>query len=78
MAGVMAVPANVKDVVLKFAGGGRLRLAAIAVAGTRVLGYAIRDHPAVVRTLEYGVTGQLLHSGQGTGWGCPPATSVVG
>jgi hypothetical protein len=77
-AGVMAVPPDVKDVVLRFAGGGRLRLAAIAVAGTRVLGYAIADRPAVIQTLEYGVHGQLVHSGSGTGWGCPPGTGVVG
>ncbi len=74
----MAVPSDVKDVVLKFAGGGRLRMAAIAIAGTRVLGYAIPDHPAVVQTLEYGVSGQLVHSGPGTGWGCRPGSNVVG
>ena len=77
-AGVVAVPSDVKDVVLKFAGGGRLRMAAIAIAGTRVLGYAIPDHPAVAQTLEYGASGQLVHSGPGTGWGCPPGSNVVG
>ena len=78
LAGVVAVPSDVKDVVLKFDGGGRLRMSAIAIAGTRVLGYAIPDHPAVAQTLEYGVSGQLVHSGPGTGWGCPPGSNVVG
>lgn len=68
--GVMAVPPDVKDVVLRFADGSRLRLAATAIAGTRVFGYAIPSHPAVVKTLEYGVTGQLLHSVAGGGWLC--------
>jgi len=69
-AGVAAVPPDVKDVVLQFAGGSRLRMAAIAIAGTRVLGYAIPARPKVVRTLEYGVHGQLLHSAAVAGWGC--------
>lgn len=72
--GVTAVPLDVKDVVLQFADRSRLRLIAIAISGTRVVGYAIRARPKVARILEYGVSGQLLHSaaesGSGGGWGC--------
>jgi hypothetical protein len=72
--GIVAVPPDVKDVVLHFADGSRLRMAAIMVGGTRVVGYAIPDRPKVVGIVEYGVSGQLLHSasesGWGTGWGC--------
>jgi hypothetical protein len=67
--GVKVVPPDVKDVVLRFADGSRLRLAATAVAGTRVFGYALPARPAVVQTLEYGATGLLLHSIAG-GWPC--------
>ena len=67
--GVKVVPSDVKDVVLRFADDSRLRLATTAVAGTRVFGYAIPARPAAVRTLEYGVTGHLLHSIAG-GWPC--------
>jgi hypothetical protein len=69
-AGVTAVPPGVKNVVLLFANRSRLRLTAVAIAGTRVLGYAIPARPKVVRTLEYGVHGQLLHSASVPGWGC--------
>ncbi len=68
--GVAAVPPDVKDVVLQLAGGSRLRFAAIAVGGIRALGYALPARPRVVRTLEYGVHGQLLHSASVAGWGC--------
>jgi hypothetical protein len=68
------VPPDVKDVVLQFADRSRVRLAAIAIDGTRVVGYAIPARPKVVRILEYGVRGQLLHSaaesGWADGWGC--------
>jgi hypothetical protein len=68
--GVVIVPPDVKDVVLQLADGSRLRMAAIAIGGTRALGYAIPARPKVVRTLEYGVHGQLLHSASPPGWGC--------
>lgn len=68
--GVAVVSPDVKDVVLQFADGSRLRMAAIAIGGTRVLGYAISARPRVVRTLAYGVHGQLLQSGSAAGWGC--------
>jgi hypothetical protein len=67
--GVKVVPPDVKDVVLRFADRSRLRLAATEVAGTRVFGYALPARPAVVQTLEYGVTGRLLHSVAGA-WPC--------
>jgi hypothetical protein len=69
-AGIMAVPLGVKNVVLKFADGSHLRMTTTAVAGTRVLGYAIQNRPKVVRTLEYGFAGQLVHSTSKAGWGC--------
>jgi hypothetical protein len=68
--GVAAVPPNVKDVVLQFAGGGRLRFPAVAFGGIRMLGYAIPARPKVARTLEYGVHGQLLQSASVPGWEC--------
>lgn len=68
--GTAAVPSEVKDVVLQFADGGQQRIAAIAIGGIRVLGYAIPARPKVVRTLEYGVSGQLLRTASGAGWGC--------
>ena len=66
--GVVAVPTDVKDVLLIFAGGRRLRMASIAVGGIRVVGYAIPAKPKVVRVLEYGASGQLVHSANGTDW----------
>jgi hypothetical protein len=68
--GVAAVPPDVKDVVLQFAGGGRERMAAVPISGLRMLGYAIPARLKLVRTLEYGVHGQLLHSASAAGWGC--------
>jgi hypothetical protein len=70
--GVIAVPRNVKDVVLKLSDSSRLRMAATVVGVTRVLGYAIPPHLKVVQMLEYGVAGQLLRSGSGSGvtWHC--------
>jgi hypothetical protein len=70
VAGVVAIPAGVKNVVLKFADGSHLRLVAIPVAGVRTIGYAIPHRPKVVRTLEYGFAGQLVGSVSGTNWGC--------
>jgi hypothetical protein len=68
--GVAAVPSDVKDVVLQFADGSRLRITTFAIGGIRTLGFAIPGRPKVVRALEYGVHGQLLHSASGAGWGC--------
>ena len=68
--GIAAVAPDVKDVVLQFADGGRLRIAAVSVGGIRMLGYAIPQRPKVVRTLAYGIHGQLLQSGSAAGWGC--------
>jgi hypothetical protein len=68
--GVAIVPPGVKDVVLQFADGGQLRIATVAIGGIRSLGYAIPDQRKVVRILEYGVSGQLLHSASAAGWGC--------
>jgi alpha-D-ribose 1-methylphosphonate 5-triphosphate synthase subunit PhnG len=69
-AGIMAVPLGVKNVVLRFADGSHLRMTTTPVAGTRVLGYAIQNRPKVVRTLEYGFAGQLVHSTSQAGWVC--------
>ncbi len=70
VAAVVAIPAGVKNVVLKFADGSHLRLVAIPVAGVRTIGYAIPLRPKVVRTLEYGFAGQLVGSVSGANWGC--------
>jgi hypothetical protein len=68
--GVVFVPTGVKNVVIKFAGGSRMRLVATSVGGTRAIGYAIPNGPRVVRMLEYGFAGQLLGSVSGDGWVC--------
>jgi hypothetical protein len=59
---VVVVPAGVKNLVLKFADGSRLRLVATYVGGTRAIGFGLPKRPRVVRALEYGFAGQLLGS----------------
>ncbi len=68
--GIAAVPLTVRYVVLKFADGSQRQLTAITVAGTAAVAYAIRNHPKVVRTLEFGPDRKLVRSGSGAGWGC--------
>lgn len=70
VAGVAAIPAGVKNVVLKLADGSHLRLVAIPLASLRMIGYAIPHQAEVVRTLEYGFAGQLVGSASGTNWAC--------
>ncbi|HUB43154.1 MAG TPA: sigma factor [Streptosporangiaceae bacterium] len=67
---VVIVSPDIKDVVLQIANGSRLRMAAIAIGGTRVVGYAIAASPRVVHTLGYGVSGRPLSTASGAGWGC--------
>jgi hypothetical protein len=68
--GVVAIPAGVKNVVIKFADGSHLRLVAITLGGLRMIGYAIPNRAEVVRTLEYGFAGQLVGSASGANWRC--------
>ena len=68
--GVVVIPAGVKNVVMKFADGTRLRLVATYVAGTRAIGYAIPNRPKVVSTEEWGFAGQSLGLASGSIWGC--------
>jgi hypothetical protein len=68
--GVAMVSPDIKDVVLQFADGSQLRIAAIAIGGTKVLGYAIPAHLSVVSSVEYGAAGQVVgHAGAAT-WKC--------
>ena len=68
--GVEVVPLNVRYVVLKFADGSQRQFTTIAVGGTAAVAYAIPDHPAVLRVLEFSKTRRLIHSAPGAGWGC--------
>ena len=68
--GVVAVPAGVKNVVLRLADGSHMRLVAVPAGGLRLIGYAVPSRPKVVRALEYGFAGQLVGSISGASWGC--------
>ena len=69
-AGDVVIPAGVKNLVLKFADGSRLRLMGVTVGGARMIGYGLPNRPTVVRMLEYGFAGQLVGSLPGVGWRC--------
>jgi hypothetical protein len=68
--GAVAIPAGVKNVVLKLGDGSHMRLVAIPLGGLRMIGYAIPNRAEVVRTLEYGFAGQLVGSASGANWKC--------
>ena len=68
--GDVVIPAGVKNLVLKFADGSRLRLVGVTVGGARIIGYGLPNRPKVVRMLEYGFAGQLVGSLPGAGWRC--------
>jgi hypothetical protein len=66
----MVLPAGVKNVVLRFADGSRMRLVATLVGGARTIGYGVPNRPKVVRVLEFGFRGQLVGSVSGADWSC--------
>jgi hypothetical protein len=68
--GVVVLPAGVKNVVIKFADGSRLRLVATYVAGTRAIGYALPDRPTVKGIQEFGFAGQYLGDAPASSLGC--------
>lgn len=73
--GTQVAARDVGAVVLKFSDGTSASFRTVEVLGGRSLGYAIPRHLTVVRSVEYGLSGRVIGSTNGTIWNCGGSAS---